>query len=176
MNITKIGEFGLIQRFRKLIKTDSSVIKGAGDDCAVLRFNKDKYLLFTCDMLAEGVDFTPRDSPYLIGRKAIAVSISDIAACAGLPRYCLVSLATPKNTPLEFVDRLFKGMLDIAKKYNIKTAILKSNSPACGSGRIYDGTFNRALVKGDGVLAALLIESGLRVYTEKDNLLDKVPR
>ena len=88
--IKNIGEFGLIERFKKLIKTDSSVIKGPGDDCAVLKFDKDKYQLFTCDMIVENTDFTLKDSPYLIGRKAIAVSVSDIAACAGLPRYCLV--------------------------------------------------------------------------------------
>ena len=119
MLITKIGEFGLIERFRKQIKTDTTVIKGSGDDCAVLKFNKDKYLLFTCDMLVEGVDFRPNEKPYLIGRKSVAVSISDIAACAGMPYYCLVSLGLPKKTSIDFADKLFKGMLDIAKKFKI---------------------------------------------------------
>jgi thiamine-monophosphate kinase len=119
MLITKIGEFGLIERFRKQIKTDTTVVKGSGDDCAVLKFNKDKYLLFTCDMLVEGVDFRPNERPYLIGRKSVAVSISDIAACAGIPYYCLVSLGLPKETSIDFADKLFKGMLDIAKKFKI---------------------------------------------------------
>jgi thiamine-monophosphate kinase len=119
MLIKDIGEFGLIERFKKLIKTDLSVIKGSGDDCAVLRYDKDRYLLFSCDMLVEGVDFLLKENPYLIGRKALAVSISDIAACAGIPRYCLIALGMPKNTRVEFVDELFKGMLDLAKKYKI---------------------------------------------------------
>lgn len=119
MLVNEIGEFDLINRIKKLIKTDSSVIKGIGDDCAVIKFNKDQYLLFTCDMIVEGVDFTKHDEPYLIGRKALAVSISDIAACAGEPRYCLVSLAMPGTTSVEFIDKLLKGMFDIAKKYNI---------------------------------------------------------
>ncbi len=118
-SLTEIGEFGLIKRFKKSIKLDSSVIKGSGDDCAVIKFNKDNYLLFTCDMIVEGVDFIPRDSAYLIGRKAVAISISDIAACAGLPRYCLVSLGLPKNYSLEFIDKLFKGMSDLAREYKI---------------------------------------------------------
>jgi len=119
MKITELGEFGLIERFRKAIKLDASVIKGTGDDCAVIRFTKDKYLLFTCDMIVEGVDFRRKENPYLVGRKAIAVSISDIAACAGIPRYCLVSMALQKKEKVEFVDRLFKGMQDICHKYKI---------------------------------------------------------
>ena len=122
MLINKIGEFGLIERIKKSIKTDASVIKGSGDDCAVLVFDKKRYQLFTCDMIVQGVDFTLKDEPCLIGRKALAASVSDIASCSGLPRHCLVSLAMPKNTSVEFVDRLFKGMLSIAKEYNINIA------------------------------------------------------
>lgn len=122
MLINKLGEFGLIERFRRLIKTDSTLIKGSGDDCAVLKFDRNNYQLFTCDMIVEGVDFRAGDDPYLIGRKALAVSISDIASCAGLPRHCLVSLGMPKDTSLKFIDRLFKGMLDIAAKFNINIA------------------------------------------------------
>jgi thiamine-monophosphate kinase len=119
MLVTELGEFGLIERFKKSIKTDSSVIKGSGDDCAVIAFDNKRYQLLTCDMIAEGVDFTIKDSPYFIGRKALAVSVSDIASCSGLPCYCLISLAMPRNTSVEFVDKLFKGMLSIAKEYNI---------------------------------------------------------
>jgi len=122
MLINKIGEFWLIERIKKSIKTDASVIKGSGDDCAVLVFDKKRYQLFTCDMIVQGVDFTLKDEPCLIGRKALAASVSDIASCSGLPRHCLVSLAMPKNTSVEFVDRLFKGMLSIAKEYNINIA------------------------------------------------------
>jgi len=119
MLVSKIGEFGLINRIKKIIKTDASVIQGIGDDCAVIEFNKDKYLLFTSDMLIEGIDFTSQDKPYLVGRKALAVSISDIAACGGLPRYALVSLGMPKNISVESVDSIYKGMVDLAKEYNI---------------------------------------------------------
>ena len=109
----------MIERFKKVIRTDSSVIVSSGDDCAVLKFNKNNYQLFTCDMIVEGVDFTHQEDPYLIGRKAIAVSISDIAACAGIPRHAVVSIGLPKNTKVDYVDKLFKGALDLAKKYKI---------------------------------------------------------
>lgn len=119
MLISKIGEFGLIKRFQKRIKTDSSVIKGSGDDCAVLTFDKYKYQLFTCDMIVEGVDFTSKDKPYLIGRKALAVSISDIAACGGIPRYCVVSLGIPGNASVEYIDKIAKGLFSLAGQYSI---------------------------------------------------------
>jgi len=119
MLVKEIGEFGLIKRIAQRIKTDRCVIRGIGDDCAVLEFSKDKYQLFTCDMLVEGVDFFKNTDPFLIGRKALAVSVSDIAACAGIPRYCLVSLGLPPDTSVDFVDRFLKGMLSIAKDYAI---------------------------------------------------------
>jgi thiamine-monophosphate kinase len=119
MRITRLGEFGLIERIKARISSDASVKKGIGDDCAVLAYNKDKYLLLTCDMLLEGVDFKPHEDPYFVGRKAIAVSLSDIAACAGLPRHCLVSLGMPRNTSVKFFDRLLAGMLSLARKYNV---------------------------------------------------------
>lgn len=119
MLVSEIGEFGLIERFRKQIKTGSSVIKGSGDDCAVLAFTRDKYQLFTCDMLVEGVDFTPEDNPYLVGRKALAVSLSDIAACAGIPRHCLVSLGIPKNTAVSRIDKIAKGLFALARQYRV---------------------------------------------------------
>jgi thiamine-monophosphate kinase len=119
MRISELGEFGLIERFKRQIKLDSSVVEGTGDDCAVIKFSQDKYLLFTCDMIIEGVDFLKREDPYLIGRKSVAVSISDIAACAGLPYYCLAALALPKDVTLKFVDALFKGMRDMAKRFKI---------------------------------------------------------
>ncbi|MEW6101370.1 MAG: thiamine-phosphate kinase [Candidatus Omnitrophota bacterium] len=122
MLITGLGEFGLIKRFRRRIKTDPSVIVGSGDDCAVLRFDRDNYQLFTCDTIVERVDFTLKDPAYLIGRKSIAVAVSDIASCAGLPRHCLVALGLPKETPLKLIDNIFKGMLDISRRFKINIA------------------------------------------------------
>lgn len=117
--LAQIGEFGLIERFRKRIKTDSTVIKGSGDDCAVLKFTADKYLLFTCDMITEGADFTAKDKPSLIGRKALGVSISDIAACGGIPRHAVVSLGAPKNSSLKYIDEITRGLFGLARTYKI---------------------------------------------------------
>jgi thiamine-monophosphate kinase len=119
MRLKEMGEFGLIDRFSRQASTDSSVFMGSGDDCAVLKLDKKRYQLFTCDMLVEGVDFTSRENLELVGRKALAVSISDIAACGGVPRHALVSLGIPKSARVKQADLLAKGIFRLAKKYKI---------------------------------------------------------
>lgn len=59
-------------------------------------------------------------------------------------------------------------VLKLAKLFNINEAILKQRSPSCGSGQIYDGTFQKKIVKGDGVTAALLKRNGVKVISEED--------
>lgn len=58
--------------------------------------------------------------------------------------------------------------LEIAKKNNVRLAVLKSKSAACGVGKIFDGTFSGKLINGDGVLTALLKKEGIRVICEED--------
>ncbi|MDP2044320.1 MAG: thiamine-phosphate kinase [Candidatus Omnitrophota bacterium] len=119
MRLKDIGEFGLIERFRKSIKTDASVVVGSGDDCAVLKLDRNNYQLFTCDMIIEGIDFKKTDNLSLVGRKALAISISDIAACAGVPKHAVVSLGVSPDMPVAKIDCLAKGLFDLAKKYRI---------------------------------------------------------
>jgi thiamine-monophosphate kinase len=119
MTLKELGEFGLIERIKKNIKTDASVVKGSGDDCAVMKFDRDRYLLSSCDMIVQGVDFSSKDKPYFVGRKALAVSLSDIAACGGIPRYAMVSVGLPKNTPLDKIDQIIKGITDLAGEFKV---------------------------------------------------------
>jgi len=59
-------------------------------------------------------------------------------------------------------------VLRIAKLANCREAILKSKSPSCGSGKIFDGTFSGKLVNGDGVTAELLKKNNIKVITEEE--------
>ena len=61
-----------------------------------------------------------------------------------------------------------KEALKIARQYNIKEFIAKSRSPSCGCGSIYDGSFSKRLIKGDGVTVALFKRDGIKVITESD--------
>jgi len=119
MRISDIGEFGLIKRFQQKIKLNSSVVKGSGDDCAVLKYNQSSYQLFTCDMIVEGVDFYKTSDFKLVGRKALAISISDIAACGGVPQHAVVTMGLPKHMPVKQIDRLTKGLFELAGDYKI---------------------------------------------------------
>lgn len=66
-----------------------------------------------------------------------------------------------------------KETLNIAKLYNSKIAILKSGSPSCGYGWIYDGSFTKTKIKGEGLTADILSQNGVKVYNE-DNLPEEI--
>jgi len=120
MKLKDIGEIGLINRFAGKIHCDRSVVKGIGDDTAVIKWTRGKYLLYTCDMTIEDVHFRLKDaSPYRIGWKALARNISDIAAMGGIPRYALVSAALAPGLPISFADGLYKGIKDCARMFGV---------------------------------------------------------
>lgn len=74
---------------------------------------------------------------------------------------------TGEECTLAFIKGAEQVLL-IAEKMNIKTVILKANSPSCGYGEIYDGTFTRNKIIGNGVTAELLSQNGIEVITELD--------
>ena len=111
------NELYLVKRIAGKIKNDSSVVCGIGDDAAVLRDSGDKYLLLTCDMLIEGVDFGLSAGPQAIGHKSLACSLSDIAAMGGLPKYALISLGLPKKCPGKFLDGFYRGANKLARQF-----------------------------------------------------------
>ena len=113
--ISQIGEFGLISRIEKLIGSESAenLIIGIGDDAAVIRNNKNHYTLATCDIQIQDTHFKLEyTTPYKIGRKAVAVNLSDIAAMGGVPQYALISLGLPSSLSLNSFDDLLYGMHD----------------------------------------------------------------
>jgi len=67
-------------------------------------------------------------------------------------------------------ERGANEVLRLAKELNISKAILKSKSPSCGCGIIYDGTFTGKKISGNGITTSLLIENGIEVITEKDDI------
>ena len=119
MNISKLGEFGLIEVLKKFAPVAQDVIRGIGDDAAVLPFSKDKYLLLTTDMLAQGTHFTRRMAPQSIGHKALACNISDIAAMGGYPTFAVISIGVPKSLSVSFIKEIYKGIQRVAKSFNV---------------------------------------------------------
>lgn len=120
MRLDKIGEFGLIKLISGRLSGSKNIIKGVGDDTAVIKYKKDAYLLFTTDMLIEGVHFRlNRTRPSLIGRKALAVNISDIAAMGGVPRYAVVAVGMPSASRLSLALGILGGIEKLARKFKI---------------------------------------------------------
>jgi len=78
-----------------------------------------------------------------------------------------VMTKSEKNVSKNFLKGA-KEVLKLAKLFGIKRAILKQRSPSCGCGQIYDGTFSKRAVKGDGVTTTLLKKNKIKVITEED--------
>jgi len=115
------SEDALIEWIRcKQLSADRDVPIGVGDDMAMIRSSSGEILL-TCDMLMDDVDFdTRRHSPEQIGRKALAVSLSDCAAMAVRPRWVLVSIALPDTWSMDQAQQLFCGIEKLAAQYECR--------------------------------------------------------
>jgi thiamine-monophosphate kinase len=112
--IRDLGEFGAIDRIKKLLPTADNVVEGIGDDCAVVRVGA-QLLLLSCDASIEGVHF---DQAYMppkeIGWKAATAALSDIAAMGGTAKFALVTLAAPSTTEETLIEALFQGIAEAA--------------------------------------------------------------
>jgi thiamine-monophosphate kinase len=122
VDIKDIGELKLIQRIADNYRSSlSSIVTGIGDDAAALKISENNILLTTCDLLLEDVHFNLNfTDSYQLGRKSLAVNLSDIAAMGGTPLFFLVSLALPPHLPIEFIDDLYRGMTDLADEFDTK--------------------------------------------------------
>jgi len=121
MDLSKLGEFGLISRFQSRLKYRSpQVIQGIGDDCAVLSLNNGNYQVLTTDALIETVHFNLKTcTPEQLGWKTLAVNISDIAAMGGQPLFAVISVGIPNTLPVKFLDRFYKGLNQASLKYKV---------------------------------------------------------
>ena len=120
-SLAALGENGLVRLLTGRWKTDPRrVLTGVGDDCAVLRGDgKNHFLLLKTDAVVEGVHFTPRERPGLIGRKALARALSDLAAMGAGPVAAVVTLGLPKNEPVRRLRAIYRGLERIAKTYRV---------------------------------------------------------
>ena len=120
MEISKLGEFGLIEHLTKDIKPqNTSTQYGIGDDCAVLSYPASQVLV-TTDLLMEGVhfDLTYTDLKNL-GYKAAMVNISDIFAMNGTPRQMVVSIGLSKRFTVEDMEMFYAGLKTACNKWNV---------------------------------------------------------
>lgn len=120
LEISKLGEFGLISRIRNNFQTNHPrTIRGIGDDAAVIDAG-DEFLLVSTDMLVEGIHFDLAYMPLMhLGYKSIAVNVSDIAAMNGKAQQITVSLALSNRFSVEAIDVLYAGIKAACENYSI---------------------------------------------------------
>ena len=112
----------------------------------VLRLTKKEILIPVCPEIFGGLP-TPREPAEQRGKTVITKTGKDVT---------------------EYFKKGAKEVLKIAKLFNAKEAILKQESPSCGSGKIFDGTFSGKIIKGEGVTTALLKKNKIKVLSEED--------
>jgi thiamine-monophosphate kinase len=141
--IAEVGEFGLIERLEKVLESEGLKAEGTalgiGDDAAVLRVREGWEVLVTCDALVQGrhylLEFT---TPTDLGRRAMAVNLSDIGAMGGVPRHAVVSLGLRRNTPVEHVEAMYRGFAMELRPYG--AAIVGGNLTMVEGGAFIDVT------------------------------------
>lgn len=116
--IGEIGEFALIERLSNILGSSNAVV-GIGDDTAVIDHPGGDYTLATVDMLVAGVHFHAEVDGEAVGRHAMAVNISDVAAMGGTPEHALISLALPPTTPTSFIEALYRGLRQEAESVDV---------------------------------------------------------
>lgn len=122
------SEWDWIHEVRSRCQTDPRVPIGIGDDAAQVKFPSGSTLV-TTDMLMDGVDFIVGETPLpLIGRKCLAVNLSDIAAMAGKPTAAFVSVALPKHGGRALADGIYSGLLALASEFDVAIAGGDTNS------------------------------------------------
>jgi len=118
-----LTEKSLIAAIRARAHLGRSVVLGIGDDCAVLRIPPAHEILVTTDFSLEGVHFRPEwHAPEVVGHRALARGLSDIAAMGGQPMAAFLSLALPRTIRQSWVDRFLKGMLKLAETFRVSLA------------------------------------------------------
>ena len=108
-----MNELEIVDRLGRLSSPSKGMVLGIGDDCAIYRPRANEELLFTTDQMIEDMHFTRAQSAASIGERALARSLSDIAAMGGEPRFCLVALAAAEP---KWILNFYRGLLRLARR------------------------------------------------------------
>lgn len=171
---------------RENIPSDKRSPLGLRDDAACLDFAGDGQLVVTTDLLSDGVDFRLAEiDPQRAGRKALAVNLSDLAAMAAKPIAAFVSIALPRHppgdrTPLDLAIALYRGLIPLAKEFDITLAGGDTNSHdgplVISVTAIGQSTARRPLTRSGGLPGDWLLVTGHLGGSLASHHLDFIPR
>lgn len=118
--LAEIGEDPLVSMLTASLPTGKDVIVGPGDDCAVLRSSKKGFHeLLKTDCVVEGVHYLADSPAAKVGHKALARTISDIAAMGGRPKHALITLILPPDRELRYAKHLYRGLTKCADTHGV---------------------------------------------------------
>jgi thiamine-monophosphate kinase len=141
--LSDIGEFGLIARIDDLLGKEGiqtpGITMGIGDDAAAFMPRAGYELVVTCDSVVEGRHYLPgRITSFNLGRRAMALNISDIGAVGGKPLYALVSLGLKGDTPVANVEDMYRGFISELNPF--EASVIGGNLTKSGNGIFIDIT------------------------------------
>ncbi|MFB0505927.1 MAG: thiamine-phosphate kinase [Thermodesulfobacteriota bacterium] len=162
MELKEIGEFGLISWIReKIPRKDSNIAAGIGDDAAVINLPKSCICLVTTDILIQDTHFKlDYTDPLRLGRKALSINLSDIAAMGGTPQYFLLSMGLPAHLPFRWIEEFFHGIQQVAEEYNLSliggdTSLARKltiNITLIGRGKAGEVIYRKGAQMGDQIM------------------------
>lgn len=152
MLVGRLGEEALLERLRSLFaKTAEGVPVGIGDDAAVIDDAPGRQMVWTTDLLLEGVHFQKVwQTPEELGRKCLAVNLSDIASMGGRPRYALLSIACAKDTEVDYILELCRGFSALAAQEGV--AVIGGDTTSSQGGLVLSATAGGLVDKGRAIL------------------------
>ena len=200
MLIRELGEDALIARLTEDFKTEAlggpgdskqpeypAILKALGDDASVTLVSKETCQLVTIDTLSEGTHFdlgyTP---PFYLGRKAVSVSLSDIAAMGGVPGYLLTAVSLPPELNVDFALELYRGIRECAEEYGVsliggntaKARTIAITTVVIGEAKKDEVVYRAGAAPGDTVfVTGTLGDSalGLKALKEAKRDIDEIP-
>ena len=120
MKLREVGEDKLLDQLLPRLPLGKTVVAGAGDDCAVIEiFAGRNFLVLKTDCIVEGVHFLSGADPIDVGWKAMMRPLSDFAATSALPQFALITLIASKQTEVEWVRKLYRGLRRAAKQFDV---------------------------------------------------------
>jgi thiamine-monophosphate kinase len=159
-SLSSLGEFGLIDQIRARFPQPSAPELGIGDDAALLSPSPGCQLLVSTDLLTEGVHFDPGFGPArLLGRKSLAVNLSDIASMGAIPRWFFLSLAIPAGFQLASIEGFLDGLAEQAAEHDC----ILAGGDTCGS---KSGLVISVTIMGEQQPELILKRSGAKVGDE----------
>ncbi|HXH51149.1 MAG TPA: thiamine-phosphate kinase [Terriglobia bacterium] len=124
---------------------------GVGDDAAIVRVGRDRDLILTADLSIEGVHFTTRLHPARsVGHRALARSLSDIAAMGGVPRFALISVAFPRAVSRSWIKEFYGGVLELASRFQV--TVIGGDTSIVRRTAMIDVTLAGEIPRGKGLL------------------------